>query len=92
MIDPNLLLSNIRDAIGLGHAAIAQVSFAALDEQLSNGGELPNAWASKIAAIQEMHAVALDVDDESDYYNCDVCIECGQQWPCNTIRELEASD
>lgn len=44
MSDPDMLLRNIRNAIWLGHPAIAQVTFAALDEHLSNGGELPEDW------------------------------------------------
>lgn len=45
VIDPNTLLNNIRNAIGLGHPAIAMVAFATLDEQLTNGGQPPEDWS-----------------------------------------------
>jgi hypothetical protein len=43
-VDPDLLLRNIRNAIGLGHPAIAQLTMATLDEHLSKGGQLPQDW------------------------------------------------
>jgi hypothetical protein len=39
-IDPTMLLSSIRHAIVLGHRAVALMSFATLDDQLTNGGAL----------------------------------------------------
>lgn len=47
MSDPNILLSNMRGAIGLGHPAIAQLSAASLDEHLSHGGALPDDWQQR---------------------------------------------
>jgi hypothetical protein len=44
MIDPNMLLTNFRNAMALGHPAMAQLAMATLDEQLSCGGELPDDW------------------------------------------------
>jgi hypothetical protein len=43
-IDPTMLLSSIRHAIAF-HRAVALMSFATLDDQLTNGGELPDDWA-----------------------------------------------
>jgi hypothetical protein len=43
-IDPTMLLSSIRHAIALDHRAVALMSFATLDAQLSGGGELPDDW------------------------------------------------
>jgi hypothetical protein len=43
-IDPTMLLSSIRHAIVLGHHAVALMSFATLDDQLTNGGALPDDW------------------------------------------------
>lgn len=43
-IDPNMLLRNIRNAIALGHPSMVALTFATLDDQLSNGGELPTDW------------------------------------------------
>lgn len=47
MIDPNMLLRNVRNAIALGHPSMAQLSFATLDDQLTNGGDLPTDWAPR---------------------------------------------
>lgn len=47
MIDPNLLLRNVRNAIAADHRAILIVTVATLDNQLSNGGELPDDWKRK---------------------------------------------
>lgn len=44
MSDPNILLSNMRNAIGSGHPAIAQLSAASLDDHLTRGGALPSDW------------------------------------------------
>jgi hypothetical protein len=43
-IDANMLLGNIRNALALGHPNMAALSFATLDDQLTNGGELPDDW------------------------------------------------
>jgi hypothetical protein len=43
-IDPTMLLSSIRHALALDHRAVALMSFATLDDQLTNGGELPDDW------------------------------------------------
>jgi hypothetical protein len=43
-IDANMLLRNIRNALALDHRAVALMSFATLDDQLTNGGALPDDW------------------------------------------------
>jgi hypothetical protein len=43
-IDPNMLLHSIRRALALGHPGVIQSSFATLDDQLTNGGALPDDW------------------------------------------------
>lgn len=44
MTDPNLLLSNFRDAVTAGHNSMAILSAVTLDAQITGGGELPDAW------------------------------------------------
>jgi hypothetical protein len=46
MIDPNLLLRNFRTAIASGHQSVALLAAATLDDQLSDGGQLPDDWSA----------------------------------------------
>lgn len=46
-VDPNRVLSSIRNAIALARPKEARVLFATLDQHLSNGGNLPDAWGRR---------------------------------------------
>jgi hypothetical protein len=46
-VDPNMLLGNVRNAIALEHPAMAQVTFATLDRQITEGGALPDEWLAR---------------------------------------------
>jgi hypothetical protein len=48
-----MLLRNFRSAVELGHPNIALMSAITLDQQLTGGCKLPDAWAAADAAEKE---------------------------------------
>lgn len=65
MTDPNILLSNFRNAMAAGHHNVALLSAASMDEHLTKGGALPDAWDHSVQLDRWLLTVVTDGEHET---------------------------